>query len=99
GRLGCTSGRNSGRASEVKLHRIGDVTVTLELWRVMSEAIAAGDAFTVTAGCDKQFSTCRAKFANSANFRGFPHMPGNDFVMSYPNRDGKNDGGSRGIGQ
>ena len=46
--------------------------------------IAAGDTFAVTAGCDKQFATCRAKFANAVNFRGFPHMPGNDFVAAYP---------------
>ncbi|MDX5493645.1 MAG: phage BR0599 family protein, partial [Alphaproteobacteria bacterium] len=31
---------------------------------------------------DKQFTTCRDRFANAVNFRGFPHMPGNDFVMA-----------------
>ena len=41
-----------------------------------------GDTFTVTAGCDKQFATCQAKFANAVNFRGFPHMPGNDFITA-----------------
>ena len=50
----------------------------------MPEPIAAGDTFDVTAGCDKQFSTCHDKFANVVNFRGFPHIPGNDFVISYP---------------
>ncbi len=49
----------------------------------MAGDIAAGDTFAVTAGCDKLFSTCQAKFANGVNFRGFPHMPGNDFVLSY----------------
>ena len=43
-----------------------------------------GDAFTITAGCDKQFATCQAKFANAVNFRGFPHMPGNDYVPPSP---------------
>ena len=28
------------------------------------------------------FATCKAKFANAANFRGFPHMPGNDFILA-----------------
>ena len=50
----------------------------------MPEPIAVGDAFTVTAGCDKAFSTCHDRFANAVNFRGFPHIPGNDFVISYP---------------
>ena len=44
----------------------------------------AGDELTVTAGCDRRFSTCRAKFANAVNFRGFPHIPGNDFVLKAP---------------
>ena len=49
----------------------------------------------MTAGCDKRFSTCRGTFANVANFRGFPHMPGNDFVIRIP-REGESgfDGGS-----
>ena len=54
-----------------------------------------GDTFTVTAGCDKQFATCQAKFANAVNFRGFPHMPGNDFVTAVARPgDPANDGSS-----
>jgi uncharacterized phage protein (TIGR02218 family) len=91
-----TSGANQGQRRAVKQHRSLDGVVTLSFWQAMRAAISPGDAFEVTAGCDKQFATCRAKFANAANFRGFPHMPGNDFVASYPNRDDpKNDGGSR----
>ena len=84
GKLTWTTGANAGRAIEVKRHAISSGVVSLELWQAMSEAIAAGDAFAVTAGCDKQFATCKAKFANAANFRGFPYMPGNDAVISYP---------------
>jgi uncharacterized phage protein (TIGR02218 family) len=52
-----------------------------------------GDGFTVTAGCDKRFDTCSIRFANAANFRGFPHIPGNDVVIRYavdgePGNDG-----------
>ena len=61
----------------------------------MARAVEEGDRFQITAGCDKQFVTCREKFANALNFRGHPHMPGNDFAVSYPNSDdGVNDGGS-----
>lgn len=95
GLLTWTGGANAGRSIEVKLHVVSEGTVTLELWRSMSEEIAGGDAFEVTAGCDKQFSTCRDRFANTVNFRGFPHIPGNDFAVSYPNSDDSaNDGGS-----
>jgi hypothetical protein len=35
-------------------------------------------------GCDRALGTCRDRFDNVANFRGFPHIPGNDFVLRYP---------------
>jgi len=35
-------------------------------------------------GCDKQLSTCRTRFANSVNFRGEAHLPGNDLLTRYP---------------
>lgn len=75
-----TSGPNAGRGFEVRQHTSNAGIVTIELWIEPAAALAVGDSFRVTAGCDKQFATCRAKFANGANFRGFPHMPGNDFV-------------------
>ncbi|HXJ01301.1 MAG TPA: DUF2163 domain-containing protein [Micropepsaceae bacterium] len=95
GKLAWTSGANTGRAMEVKRHAISASAVTIELWQPMSEAVTSGDGFTVTAGCDKQFATCKAKFANQANFRGFPYMPGNDAVLSYPTRGDALDGKSR----
>lgn len=83
GRLTFTSGANEGLAVEVKLHRkAGDVT--LDLWQAMPQPIAPGDTFGVTAGCDKRFATCHDRFNNVVNFRGFPHIPGNDFVVRYP---------------
>lgn len=78
-----TSGANAGRAIEVKRHERRNGETRIELWQEPAEAPAPGDAFQVTAGCDKQLATCRTKFANAVNFRGFPHMPGNDFVTSY----------------
>jgi uncharacterized phage protein (TIGR02218 family) len=83
GRLQWTSGANLGLAVEVKRHRADGGGVLLELWQAMPEPLAAGHAFTVTAGCDKRFDTCRDKFDNVLNFRGFPHIPGNDFVARY----------------
>jgi uncharacterized phage protein (TIGR02218 family) len=69
--------------------------VTLTLWQRAPSAVEAGDGFTVTAGCDKTLATCKAKFDNVANFRGFPHMPGNDRAFAYVvGESGENDGGS-----
>jgi len=83
GKLTFTGGANAGLGIEVKTHR-NNSGVSLTLWQAMPRPIAAGDAFTVTAGCDKRFSTCAGRFANAVNFRGFPQIPGNDFVVSYP---------------
>jgi len=91
GKLVWSSGANENRAMEVKRH----AGAAIELWQSMSEAVGVGDSFTITAGCDKQFATCKAKFANAINFRGFPYMPGNDAVLSYPAAAQPMDGGSR----
>jgi uncharacterized phage protein (TIGR02218 family) len=95
GRLTFTSGANAGFAMEVKRHRADGTGVLIELWQVMPEPIAAGDTFTVTAGCDKRFATCRDRFANTDNFRGFPHIPGNDFIIRAPTPGAGNDGSSK----
>ncbi|MEM7425183.1 MAG: DUF2163 domain-containing protein [Pseudomonadota bacterium] len=96
GRLEWQTGLNQSLAMEIKSHRLTSQGTVIELWQPMPCEIGVGDMFSVTAGCDKQFATCREKFANQANFRGFPHMPGNDFAISYPARgDSANDGASR----
>ena len=95
GRLTWTSGANAGRSAEIRTHSTGPGGAAhIGLTTPAPAPIAAGDAFTITAGCDRQFATCREKFANAENFRGFPHMPGNDFIMRYPNRDDTDNDGS-----
>jgi uncharacterized phage protein (TIGR02218 family) len=95
GRLTFTSGANDGEAMEVKRHRVAGDAVIIELWQAMAMAITPGNTFVVTAGCDKRFATCRDRFDNTVNFRGFPHIPGNDFIISVPVPGrGRHDGGS-----
>ncbi len=89
------SGANAGLRASVKTHRAVATGAVVSLWTAMAAALAPGDALVLTAGCDKSFATCRTKFANGDNFRGCPHMPGNDVVMSYPHAtDAPMDGGS-----
>ena len=83
GLLTFTGGANTGQSIEVKQHVASTAAVTIELWQAPAEPIAVGDTFAVTAGCDKHLATCRDRFGNVVNFRGFPHMPGNDFVTSF----------------
>jgi uncharacterized phage protein (TIGR02218 family) len=83
GKLTFNSGANIGLSVEVKSHRKAGA-VRIVLWQAMPEPVEPGDTFIVTAGCDKQFETCRTRFNNAVNFRGFPHIPGNDFIIAHP---------------
>lgn len=78
GKLIFTSGANVGFEVEIRSHAADG---TIALWQRAPRPVAPGDAVTLTPGCDKTFATCRNKFANVVNFRGFPHMPGNDFIL------------------
>ena len=46
--------------------------------------VKAGDVIELREGCDKLFATCSARFGNALNFRGEPHVPGNDLLTRYP---------------
>ena len=79
-----SGGKRIGLADRVTAHaRIGGADI-LTFAEPVGDWAAAGDTLIAYAGCDRRFSTCKARFANAANFRGFPHIPGNDFVMRYP---------------
>ncbi|MEM9359869.1 MAG: DUF2163 domain-containing protein [Pseudomonadota bacterium] len=83
GQLQFDGGLNAGSAFEVRRHDAIVDLVVVELWSAPARDVVVGDAVTMTAGCDKVLPTCRDKFANVANYRGFPHIPGNDFVTAY----------------
>ncbi len=46
--------------------------------------VAAATPVELTEGCDKKLESCVTRFANAANFRGEPHLPGNDLLTRYP---------------
>jgi uncharacterized phage protein (TIGR02218 family) len=87
-----TSGANAGRRAEVLSHDLAGGVAILTLLEAPVRPITATDAFVVRAGCDKRIATCSAKFANVTNFRGFPHIPGQDAVLRYATRDGGHEG-------
>lgn len=94
GVLTWASGANAGMRARVAAHVAG-ASHQIVLAAPTRFAVEAGDAFVMTAGCSKDFAACGAKFANRDNFRGHPHMPGNDFVLAGPASDRANDGGRR----
>ena len=93
GTIHWTSGANAGRRAEVLAHDVTDGVALLTLLEAPVRAVTEGDSFTIRAGCDKRIETCSAKFGNVANFRGFPHIPGQDTILRYATRDGGHEGG------
>jgi uncharacterized phage protein (TIGR02218 family) len=87
-----TDGRRNGLRDGVLTHQrvlAGDV---LSFGVAVGDWVAVGDTLEVIAGCDRRFATCRDKFGNALNFRGFPHIPGSDFVLRHPRNGDALDG-------
>lgn len=81
GRALWTDGRRTGLNDRIVSHaRTGGADI-LGFAVPVGDWVEPGDALRATAGCDRRFATCRDRFANAANFRGFPHIPGSDFVF------------------
>lgn len=93
GFLRFTSGPNAGSKVDVEGHRKREGEVLIDFWLPLPAAPGTGDSFEITAGCDKTFETCKRKFDNVRNFRGFPHMPGADFTYAYVDGETEHDGG------
>ena len=84
GRFSVINGAAAGLVGVVKIDRQDREQRRIELWQSLRAPITAGDRVRIHAGCDKSATTCRVKYANFLNFRGFPHIPGEDWLASYP---------------
>ncbi|QFQ89313.1 DUF2163 domain-containing protein [Paracoccus kondratievae] len=83
GRLIMLSGAAEGLSAMVK----ADVAQpgnrrAVGLWTALGIQPVAGDRVRLVAGCDKRGETCRMKFLNYLNFRGFPHLPPEDWLIA-----------------
>jgi uncharacterized phage protein (TIGR02218 family) len=94
GRVTVLDGAGQGALGVVKRDRDVAGQRVIDLWETLSAGLAPGDRVRLEPGCDKRLETCRDKFGNLPNFRGFPDIPGEDWLVSYPVRAGVNDGGS-----
>lgn len=87
GRIVWTSGANNGLASEIITHEHNQPSAgnaRISLWLKTPYDFAVGDEFTIFPGCDKLHGTCKTKFSNLVNFRGFPFIPGTDQLLETP---------------
>lgn len=80
GRLRYMSGDNCGLTSLI-ISVDGNVVRVRDLPR---GTVEPGCRIELREGCDKRFATCVSRFENASNFRGEPHLPGNDLLTRYP---------------
>lgn len=87
-----STGANGGRRAEIMRHEILSGVVIITLMEEPVRGLGVGDSFVIRAGCDKTVEMCNSRFSNVANFRGFPHIPGQDAVIRYGTKHKVNDG-------
>jgi uncharacterized phage protein (TIGR02218 family) len=94
GRVQVLDGAAKGMVGIVKTDTKEGGAHILSLWQRLDAKVIPGDRLRLEVGCDKSRIMCRDRFSNVSNFRGFPHIPGEDWLMSYPAASGANIGGS-----
>lgn len=81
GKVTFTSGDNNGLVIQVQDYTTANV---FKLYESAPYTLSTGVTFSAVAGCDRRFETCKTRFNNKDNFRGFPHIPGMDKALTIP---------------
>jgi uncharacterized phage protein (TIGR02218 family) len=79
GRLRWLDGANAALAAPI----LSSAGSTVMLRDPPAFPIEPGALVELREGCDRLLSTCRTRFANAANFRGEPYLPGIDLLTRY----------------
>jgi uncharacterized phage protein (TIGR02218 family) len=80
GLLTFTSGPNAGFSAEIRSFSAD----SFSLWLSAPFPVTPGTNYSAIPGCDKRLSTCRNRYDKVVNFGGFPHLPGIDRILNYP---------------
>ncbi|MFC4291508.1 DUF2163 domain-containing protein [Sphingorhabdus arenilitoris] len=80
GYLRWLDGGNSGDISDIYISDEDSVALAA----VPEFEVRPGARVILVEGCDKSIATCATRFSNAVNFRGEPHLPGNDLLTRYP---------------
>lgn len=95
GHLHVLSGDAKDLKAAIKADRFVEGLREITLWEPLRAKVEAGDVIRVSAGCDKRFDTCRLKFSNVVNFRGFPDIPEEEWMLVHPSNSPARNGASR----
>lgn len=96
GRVEILDGPGAGLIAPIRADRLADAADAglrpgqriVDLWVPPRVALQTGQELRLWPGCDKRAETCRLRFDNFLNFRGFPHLPGEDWLMAVPRGGG-----------
>lgn len=95
GSLEVMSGDATGLRAAIKVDRSIAGLREITLWEPLRARVEIGDLMRLSVGCDKRFDTCRVKFSNAVNFRGFPDIPEDEWMLVHPSKASALGGGSR----
>lgn len=95
GKIKVLTGAGADLSASIKIDRQVGGLREIAVWEPLRADIQVGDEVEIFAGCDKRFETCRVKFSNAKNFRGFPDIPEEEWLMVHPTKAPSKDGGSR----
>ena len=82
GHVAWTGGSNQNTKMDIKVYFESGQQV--ELYEPLIRDIQVGDTGNIIVGCDKKYETCKLKFDNMINFRGFPHLTGVTKMLRGP---------------
>lgn len=89
------SGANAGRRLGIRADRIRRDLHLIELFEPAYADFALGDQIKLYQGFDGTAEDYKAKIGDLTDFRGFPHLPGEDWAIAYPQAGEVMDGKSR----
>lgn len=95
GRMTLLDGAAQGLVGLIKRDALDGTDRVVELWQPFRADVLPGNQLRLEAGCDKRMETCRKKFDNFINFQGYPDIPGDDWSIATPRKNGNLSGRSR----
>ncbi len=89
GTLQVQGGAAQGLAGLIKRDATEAGQRVLTLWQPLGAAVAPGDGVRLLSGGDGTAEHHRDRFGDLADFRGFPHIPGEDWLIRAPKPAGR----------
>lgn len=95
GRFEVLTGDGAGLVGLIKHDRVVADKRVIELWEPIKGPVETETTVKLSAGCDGVHGSCSLHSDDLTDYRGFPDLPGEDWVVSVPKSYGANTGGSR----